>query len=82
MIEEEIKQEKANENLVIGFKEVKRSVGKDKIEKVILANNCPEDLRKSIDKLKVEVVQSDMNNKEIGTVCGKPFNISVLGLSK
>ncbi|MFB6076191.1 MAG: ribosomal L7Ae/L30e/S12e/Gadd45 family protein [Candidatus Aenigmatarchaeota archaeon] len=82
MIEEEIRKGKANQNLVIGFRDVKRNVGKNKIEKVILANNCPEDLKESIDKLSVETVQSDMNNKEIGTICGKPFNISVLGISK
>lgn len=82
MIEEEIKETETNGNLIVGFKEVKKGIEDSKVEKVFLANNCTGSLKEDVKKTNIEVVQTDFSNKRIGTICGKPFNISVLGVSK
>lgn len=82
MIEEEIRKGKDEGNLIMGFKEVMKGIESRDVEKVILAGNCPEELKESVKEENIDLVQSEMSNKRIGTICGKPFNVSVLGVSK
>ncbi|MBD3259274.1 hypothetical protein GF371_01425 [Candidatus Woesearchaeota archaeon] len=55
-----------------------------KIEKVLITKNCPADVREEIlrfsDEVKIE--QIDKTNIELGTICKKPYAISIIGYLK
>ncbi|MEE9525600.1 MAG: ribosomal L7Ae/L30e/S12e/Gadd45 family protein [Candidatus Woesearchaeota archaeon] len=69
---------------VIGTKEVLKKLKLGKISKVFVTINCPADVKKSVkyyaELAKAEVVQLKQPNDELGTVCKKPFSISLLGV--
>lgn len=75
-----------NKKLLIGFNSVVKGIKSGNVEKIAIARNCSESIRSDIDNyskisgVKVEVF--DGNNKELGTLCKKPFPISVLAVKK
>ena len=73
-------------NILIGTKEVIKSLKLGKIEKVFLSFNCPADVKKDIKYYakisKAEVVQLKQPNDELGILCKKPYFVSVLGQVK
>jgi len=83
---EEIKQIVKEEKAVIGTKEVIKNLKLGKIKKVFVTSNCPDKVKEDIkyySKLSgAEVVQLEQPNDELGTICKKPFSISILGLLK
>jgi len=68
--------------LVIGFKEVMSAVRNKKCSLVIHSSNCPQgmvsELIHAAKLINARVKGHVMNNKELGVLCRKPFNISVL----
>ena len=82
-IKKEIKRSNKDGRTVIGSKETLKNI--EDIEKVILASNAPQDIVKKIgDKTgeEAEVVRFEGSNKELGSVCGKPFNVSTVGIKR
>ena len=75
-----------NKKIVYGYKEVKKKLLKKNIGKVIFAKNCPQAIRRDImnlcDTFNVEYEYFDGTNMELGTFCGRPHSISVLGILK
>ncbi len=71
---------------VIGAKVVIKKLNTKLISKIFIAKNCKEDIKNDIKKLakisEVEIVNLDIGNEELGTVCRKPFHISVVGVLK
>ncbi len=61
----------------IGFKEIMNGIKDGKIKKVIVAKNCPEDMRKQLGDVKIEVFNGD--EIQLGTKLGKPFPIAMVG---
>jgi large subunit ribosomal protein L30e len=82
----EIKKLLGNEKLVLGTEETLKNLKQGKVAKVYLASNASEDLKRDIEKYVklsgAELEQLSQNNKDLGTVCKKPFAISVLSLLK
>ena len=82
----EIKKALKEKKAVIGTDRVINNMRLGKIEKVDLTSNCPESVKdeiKHFSKLSnAKVVQLKIPNDELGTVCKKPFSISVLGVAK
>lgn len=72
--------------LVIGTEKTLKMIREMGITKVYISSNCPEKVKQDFEyysKLnKFEIVYLKQNNEELGTVCKKPFNISVIGLKK
>lgn len=68
---------------IVGKKEVLKNLKIGKIKKVLLASNCPKDLKKDIEhyaKLtKTEIIELDIPNDEIGVLAKRLYSISVLG---
>lgn len=65
------------EKAVIGTREILKAISNGKIKKVVIANNCPLELRAKIPK---ELVESfDGDEKQLGTRLGKPFPIAMVG---
>ena len=66
-------------NAVIGFKEIVNNIKSGKIKKVILANNCPDNLIKEIEKLKVNILKFEGDQQQLGTKLGRPFPVTMVG---
>ena len=82
----EIRQMLDSGRLVIGTERVMKYLKQDKLEKVYLSHNCPDDLKARIKHYsglnKIEAKELDILNDELGVVCRKPFAISIIGLLK
>ena len=64
----------------IGANATLKQIKNNKIKTVIISSNCPQETRNKLEGSKTEVHVFDGNSKELGILCGKPFNISTLGL--
>jgi ribosomal protein L30E len=82
----EIKKEIKEGNLVIGADKTLKGLRTGQFSKIYLAANCPDVLKKDIEQYAsmadVEVVDTGIQNDELGDICKKPFSIAVMGLTK
>jgi large subunit ribosomal protein L30e len=81
---DEIREALKSNNIIIGSKRTIKNLKLGKVKKVIIANNCPEKIRKDIEyyaKLSgIEVKEFDGTAKQLGITCGKPFSIAALAI--
>lgn len=79
---EEIRKMTGEKKIVMGLDRTLKKLRNGKLEKIFLAFNCPIDVKENIKyygKLrKIKVIELKINNNELGTICRKPFSISVL----
>jgi large subunit ribosomal protein L30e len=47
---------------------------------VILASNCPEDIKKKTQETNVPIMEYEGTSVELGPVCGKPFTIAAMAI--
>jgi len=72
--------------VVIGSRQVLKKLKMSDPELVVIANNCPENIRKDIEyycklgNVRLEVF--DGSGRELGVFCGKPFPIAALAVVK
>ena len=82
----EIKKLMKANKLVIGADETKKGLKTGKFSKVYMTSNCSDLLRKDIEHYAgiggVEIVNTNLQNTDLGDICKKPFAISVMGLLK
>ena len=82
----EIKKGLEDEKILVGTDECLKSLKLGKLQKVFLSSNTKEESKEEIEKLAaisdVEIVELKYPNDELGTMCKKPFPISVLALVK
>lgn len=82
----EIKKQLGTPQLIIGAEETLKELRKGNLAKAYLASNPKEDIAADIESLaglsKTEIVRLDVPNDELGTLCKKPFPISVIGIRK
>jgi large subunit ribosomal protein L30e len=64
----------------IGAKNTLKSIRKGDARLVVLAFNCPQRFQESFTSNTVPTISLDMNNVELGSVCGKPFAVSALSI--
>ncbi|MDD5331990.1 MAG: ribosomal L7Ae/L30e/S12e/Gadd45 family protein [Candidatus Nanoarchaeia archaeon] len=71
-----------SENLTLGSQVTIKKLRQNKVKHVFLASNCKEEVKKDIEALakinKAEIIYLDIDNKELGIACKKPFTVSVL----
>lgn len=71
---------------IIGAQAGLKNLKLGKIEKVFLASNCKEEVKGGVEKLAklsgARVVVIKQPNDELGTICKKPFSISMLSVIK
>ncbi|MFH1053507.1 MAG: ribosomal L7Ae/L30e/S12e/Gadd45 family protein [Candidatus Woesearchaeota archaeon] len=83
---DEIKKNLETGKLVIGTNNTLNNIKLGNIQKVFITKNCPDDARKDLENYnkvkKIEIIQLDIANDELGSICKKPFSISVIGLLK
>ncbi|MFH0752079.1 MAG: ribosomal L7Ae/L30e/S12e/Gadd45 family protein [archaeon] len=79
---DELKKALKEKNLVFGTKATLRNLRQGKAKKIIIASNCPKEIREEIKhnaKLsKAEVAELELPDSEIGMICKKRFSVSVL----
>ena len=82
----DIKKLMKTDKAVIGTKRTLKLLKTGQIKKVYVTSNCAEDVKSDLDyynKLaKFEVINLKYPNDELGTICKKPFSISILGVKK
>lgn len=66
----------------IGYKSTLKHLNKKgEIKLAIVAKNCPREYIEDLQKRKIKIYVYDGTNLELGATCGKPFSISVIGIS-
>jgi ribosomal protein L30E len=80
---EEIKELLPSGRLTIGTDTTMKALRAGKLEKLFVSKNAPEEILSDIEDIGgAETVRLNLVNTELGTVCKKPFVISILGLLK
>lgn len=81
---DDLKDAMTKKKLVIGTDLTIKKLKLGKISKVYLSKNCTVEMKNDIERYsklaKIEMVQLDKSNEELGVICKKPFYISVLGV--
>lgn len=82
----EIKKFRKQGRLVFGAKQTTQLLRDRAVEKVYLAVNCPQDLRREIEQFgrlsEVPVLTLEMPSDELGVLCRRQHTVLVLGLRK
>lgn len=80
----EIKKHIKNNTAVIGTERTIKGLKTGKITHIYFSSNCPEKVRKDLEKyckmVNCQMEDLSIPNDELGVLCKKPFSISVLGL--
>jgi len=67
----------------LGSKRTIKALKKGEAKMVVVAMNCPKDIREKIEKAnkeKVPVLVYEGTNMELGAICGKPFSVAALAI--
>ncbi len=83
---DEIRKLLSTDKVVIGAERSLKLLRKGELEKAFVSSNAEPELKKDLDYYKkvggIDVISLDVNNEELGTICGKPFLVSVIGVKK
>jgi len=83
---DDIKKLLKSKNFVIGTARTVKYLKIGKLSKVYVSSNCPsvikEDLKYYGDLSQTQIFELEQTNEELGTLCKKPFFISVLSVLK
>ncbi len=81
-IEEELQEAAETGSLVIGTEETLKAM--DALDAVVLASNAPPEAEQEVvdgaEEAGVEVHRVEADNRQLGSLCGKPFSASVVGM--
>lgn len=82
----EIKKELTSPNLIIGADETIKELRKGNLVKAYVSTNPKPSFMSDIESLAklsdVTIVPVGVPNDELGTICKKPFPISIIGIKK
>ncbi|MCX6814058.1 MAG: 50S ribosomal protein L30e [Candidatus Aenigmarchaeota archaeon] len=85
-VNHEIKEAMKEKKIIIGSRTVIKGVKRGHINSVIYASNCPEETRKDLEYYSksefVAVKDFKGNSVQLGEICGKPFNVLLVGIKK
>ena len=82
----EIKAAIERKKLIIGFNSVRKALLKKELKRVILASNCPKEMRErlfhyaNVSNIPIDVLDED--STALGITCKKGFNVLVVGIKK
>lgn len=83
---DEIKEALKAKKIAIGTKETLKGIKRGNISKIIISEDCPKEPKDSIEfNAKIAGIEIEVYNKsskELGTICKKPFQITVLSIKK
>ncbi len=67
-------------NVIIGANRSFDAVQKNEAKMVVLASNCPEDIKEKIAGTDIPVLNYNGTGMDLGPACGKPFPIAVMAI--
>jgi len=83
-IEKAIRSAVDTGRVLFGERETTRAAGAGEIKLAIVAGDCPEEKRAALERLSevsgVDIYYFDGSGIELGSVCGKPFIVSMMGI--
>ena len=65
-------------NVIVGAKRTVDAAADGSAKMVVLASNCPEEIKKKVQATNVPVLEYEGTSVELGPVCGKPFTIAAM----
>ena len=84
MSKEEILTLGKNKKLLLGMKTTIKAIRQSAVSKVFIAKNCPEVIAEDIQHYcsiaDIVVERLNIDCDELGTLCKKPFYVSVIGV--
>ena len=85
-LENEIKDAMKEKKLVMGSNRIFGGIKQEAIKYVICSSNCSEDALNDLNyysrNFGIEIKKFAGNSRQLGEICGKPFNIMLLGVKK
>jgi len=82
----ELKKLLTAKRLVLGTERTLKHLKQGRLAKVYVSKNCPDGVRKELKMYcgadKAECVDVPYPNDELGTLCKKPFAISLIGVTR
>jgi large subunit ribosomal protein L30e len=85
-VNQEIKEAMKEKKIVIGSRTVIKCVKGGHINNVIYASNCPEETRKDLEYYSksgfLGLKEFKGSSVQLGELCGKPFNVLLVGIKK
>ena len=83
---DEIRKLLKSKNLIIGTERTVKCLKTGKLSRAYLSSNCPKNIREDLkyygELSNTPIIELEQTNEEIGTLCKKPFLISVLSVRK
>jgi len=64
----------------LGSKRTLKALRNGEARLVVVAANCPKEVKERIESFNVPVVTFNGTNMELGAVCGKPFSVAALAI--
>lgn len=84
--QESIRKLVNSKQALIGSEQTLDMARKGRLSKVFIASNCPDSTRKDLERYRklsdFKLSLLDITNEELGTICKKPFSISVISVPK
>ncbi len=80
-VEKALRKAMKTGKVFLGSKRTIKALKNGEAKLVIVAANCPEEVRLKIQSFDVPVVEFKGNNMELGAVCGKPFSVAALAIA-
>jgi large subunit ribosomal protein L30e len=83
---EDLREALKEKKVVLGSSRTVKYLKMGKVRMVIVASNCPENIRKDLEQYakmgEVKLEGFDGTANQLGVFCGKPFSISSLAIVK
>ncbi len=79
-VEKALRKAMKTGKVYLGSKRTIKALKNGEAKLVVIAKNCPEEVRLRIQEFEVPVVEFEGTNMELGAVCGKPFSVAALAI--
>jgi len=81
---EELKDALKEKKVTIGTERTIKNLKMNRLKKVYISSNCKKEVKEDIEHYckiyNIPLIALKENNEELGILCKKPFNISVLSI--
>ncbi|AKB53887.1 50S ribosomal protein L30e [Methanosarcina sp. A14] len=67
-------------NVIVGAKRTVDAAKDGSAKMVVLASNCPEEIKTKVQATNVPVLEYEGTSVELGPICGKPFTIAAMAI--
>jgi large subunit ribosomal protein L30e len=79
-IEKALRKALKTGKVFLGSKRTMKALRKGEAKLVVLAMNCPEEIKEEIKKHSVPTITFKGTNMDLGAICGKPFSVAALAV--